>query len=209
MPAADLHVPARVVALDIGNVCLRLQPDVCARFLGFPDYRAMEARCPELLQLGYLLETGRLAQDEFLRRCHRILPQFPETAVLEAMCLLAGSEIPGMAGFVDEIVAAGFRPVFMSDISPHVYDYVRRSLSFFPRVQGAVLSYEVGERKPQAPMYLAMEQGYCGGRAPLLYADDREENVVAARTRGWHAYHVGTVEGLRVAFAAARAEYVW
>jgi 2-haloacid dehalogenase len=68
-----------------------------------------------------------------------------------------------------------------------------------------VVSYLVGEGKPHQAMYEAMEATHCGGGVPLLYADDREENILAARARGWRAYHFGTAEGCRAALQEALA----
>jgi FMN phosphatase YigB (HAD superfamily) len=73
-------------------------------------------------------------------------------------------------------------------------------LSFAERVPDAVLSYEVGEHKPHAAMFETMERQFCNGGVPLLYADDLEINVRAARERGWTAHLFESSEALLAEF---------
>ncbi len=188
-----------LIALDIGEVCVHLRPTACARRLGFADMPSLLASHPDLWALIVELETGRLDEDEYLQQVASLLPQ-PTTPeqVRQAWFELLGPEIDGVASLVAELVAGGWHPVFLSDISPFHHRCVLDILSFAHLVPAAVVSYQVGAMKPAAQMFAAFEQQHCGGGLPALYFDDKPVNIAAARARGWNAH-------LFTGIAAARA----
>lgn len=190
---------APVLALDIGNVCLKVEIERflshfnCSTMeeyrLAYPDLRAEKA-C-------HMFECGKLSRSAFLDELAATMDgEMTHAEAVVAWNDLIGDEIPGMADIVGRACDAGLKVVFLSDICPIHYQRCCDVLSFTDRVSGAVVSYEVGEMKPHEAMYIALERDHCGGKPPLLYADDREGNVDAARERGWPAYHFGDVQGL-------------
>ncbi len=195
--------PAPVLALDIGNVCVHVE---FLRFLGgiglqSPEDLATYDQDGSLTGLCHDFERGRIGVDEFLHRFGIGAPKkFDREQALLAWHNLIGDEIEGIAELVADAKELGIAVVFISDICPLHYDYVLQRITFGHHVDGAILSYEVGELKPHAAMYEAMELQYCNGRPPLLYADDREQNIAAALERGWQAYQFGDVKTLRMRF---------
>lgn len=183
-----------ILALDIGGVCLQLRHDRACRHFGLADAAAFRARFPEVWALAAELETGRLAEEDFLARAGDLLGM--GAGELHDFWLdLIGGEMPGAGEFVEQAVAWGCRPVFLSDVSAIHYRALLPRLSFAERMHGAVVSYEVGALKPDGRMYAALENRYCGGGLPVLYIDDRATNVAAARARGWNAYQFGDFAG--------------
>lgn len=195
-PAHDDRRP--VVALDLGNVCVQLTPDRFAHGFGYESFVSMMTHGRAAHEVAIAYETGRIDTAAFLTGMRASVRKHlaDDSALLHAWNGILGAEMPGMAGVVDAILARGCRPVFLSDICPLHLALLRHLLSFAPRVPDAVVSFEVGALKPHASMYLAMEQRFCHGGLPILYADDKLENVLAARARGWNAYHFGTATGL-------------
>lgn len=187
----DPKLPAEtapVVALDIGNVCVHLQPEHCARKLGFESLDALSRAVPAVWTYARQIETGALDDTLFFSQLTRMLPApLSEAEIIDAWCTLVGNEIDGMAALVDLMFHRGLTPVFFSDISVTHFDYVRGMLSFAERIPSAILSYEVRARKPQEAMFVAMEQKYCDGRKPALYVDDKPGNIEGALRRGWNA----------------------
>lgn len=208
MPAAT-SCPSRpvspVVALDIGNVCLRLHPERSASRLGFASFAECVERYPDLELHAEAVETGRLSPEEFLHVGAALL-QLSPSRIKDAWHSLIGAEIQGIAELVADMTAAGLRPVFFSDVSEPHFAVVRDKLSFLQFMHGAVLSYAVGRRKPDAAMYAALETKYCDGGVPCLYVDDKRMNIRAGTARGWHSYQFGTVAGLRRAFDKVLAD---
>lgn len=189
-PSAELQgrPVAPVVAVDIGNVCFRIEPERSLRALGFRDFAEIRRQAPQLLAWGHALETGELTLADFVARAGTLLPApITEAQAADALNSLIREEIPGMGQQVERLVDLGYRPVFLSDIAPPQYAHVRRELSFAHLIPEAVVSYEVGATKPHAAMYERFEREHCEGGVPALYIDDRANNVAAAEGRGWRA----------------------
>ena len=156
------------------------------------------AHCKEISQNHVvILSSQELSTKEFLIALRECLPvDLDDIALINAWNRLIGAEIDGMAQAINEMKRMALTPVFFSNISELHYNYVCSKLSFLHLVGGAVLSYEVGDVKPNVAIYEKMEMCYCENRVPALYLDDRPENIDAARKRGWNAYQVGTVKGI-------------
>ncbi len=194
------RVPAPILALDIGNVCLHVELQDLLAEMGFQSMAEFDSFDPDgaIPALCLALENGSLAAADFLQQFGAALPQpQPPARARRTWEALIGEEIDGMADLVRDAKAAGLNIVLMSDICTIHYDLVWQRLSFTDVIDGAVLSCQVGALKPEPPMYEAMEQQFGGGRAPLLFADDKEPNVAAARKRGWAAHVFRGTVGLR------------
>jgi FMN phosphatase YigB (HAD superfamily) len=182
-----------ILALDIGGVCLELRHDEACQRLGLGSVAEFGEQFPGVWRLAAELETGDLAEPEFLSRAGALMGMEPHE--LEMFWLdLIGEEMAGAGDFVREAMELGCRPVFLSDVSDLHYRTLLPRLSFADVMHGAVVSYEVGALKPDGRMFAAMETQFCGGGVPVLYIDDREGNVAAARERGWTAYQFGTFQ---------------
>ncbi|MDT8389903.1 MAG: hypothetical protein RRC34_05270 [Lentisphaeria bacterium] len=193
---------SNAIALDIGEVCVRLHPDRCARLLGFASMEEIFTTHPRLSRYSRDVETGRQTVDEFLALMSRkFLTHLTPADIKHAWLNFLGDEIQGMARLVAEMVAAGYKPVFLSDISTLHHTAIQEKLSFSHLITDAVVSYDVGALKPAAAMYEAFETR-CGGCRPALYLDDKIENINAARERSWNARHVSCVDDARRAVEA-------
>ncbi|MDD4818471.1 MAG: hypothetical protein PHI85_10945 [Victivallaceae bacterium] len=170
----------RLLALDIGMVCLDLHPQRALASIGRTSYEELPV---ELLAAVERLECGGIEPDEFFSSAASILHLPDNAPVDDWFNLIIGGEMAGMKDAVAAI-APEWDFVFLSDISrPHL-DIVRERVSFFGRARGGVYSFEVGRRKPDAAMYREFERRF--GR-PDLYVDDREQNIAAALERDWNA----------------------
>ena len=189
-----------MAAIDLGNVCLRVNPDHCAQALGYADTNEIAAVYPAVQKLVNRMNRGQLAPDTFFADLAANLPGLTTDRARRAWIEVLGPEIEGMKSVIGEILAAHVRPVFFSDTCPTHYAHIIATLSFADRVPGAVLSFRVGALKPEPAMFVAMEKTWCGGNVPLFYTDDLEENVAAAHSRGWHAHLFRDVPGCLHAF---------
>ena len=72
-------------------------------------------------------------------------------------------------------------------------------LSFMPLIDGGVISYEVKSVKPEPGIYEALIGKYDLIPEECVFLDDREENVEAARQKGFHGI---VVEGYEQASEA-------
>ena len=177
-------VAGPVIALDIGNVSMKLSFDGMYRRLDVDP--ADSGAVAKLWEHGAALETGRCTVPEFLDRLddftgHRHSRQY----LLEVWRSGVRESMPGMADTVRALAAKGARFSYMSDISPIHLDQVFKYCAFVHLVTGGIYSFEVGAFKLDGyAMFEAFERRY--GR-PIIFFDDRIEIVEHAREFGWNA----------------------
>ena len=167
------------VAFDIGNVCIAISPERCEEATGIPN------DLPEWAGLCYDFECGRLGEELFLERAKSLVPKGHRLdggirSAFEAKIL---QPIPGMEALLKGLAELGMRPVFFSDISTIHLECFRSRFSG-AEDYGGVYSFEVGSWKPSEAMFTAFEERY---GVPLLYLDDRQDLIEAARRRGWRS----------------------
>ena len=182
--AAGSAVSGPVIALDIGNVSMKLTFDGMYRRLGVDP--ADPGAVAALWEHGAAIETGRCTVPEFLDRLdeftdHRHSRQY----LLDAWRCGVRESMPGMADTVRALAARGVRFSFMSDISPIHLDQVFKYCAFAHLVSGGIYSFEAGAFKLDgSAMFDAFERRY--GR-PIAFFDDRAEIIEHARELGWNA----------------------
>ena len=177
-------VSGPVIALDIGNVSMKLTVDAMYRRLDVDP--ADSAAVAGLWEHGAALETGRCTVPEFLDRLddftgHRHSRQY----LLEAWRCGLRESMPGMTDTVRALAARGVRFSYMSDTSPIHLDQVFKYCAFAHLVSGGIYSFEAGAFKLDGhTMFEAFERRY--GR-PIVFFDDRIEIIEHAQAFGWNA----------------------
>lgn len=180
--------PQLNLALDIGNVCIRIDRQNCSRAL------KLDAIPPALMELCTDYECGRIDDDGFFagaQKLHsRTISRDEYEAAFNSILI---EPVPGMSELVETFASRNIRPVFFSDISPI---HLRRTRELFPAeacVPEGVYSFVAGAQKPAAAMFEYFEKffGPCG-----LYVDDRPELIAAAGARSWHAVQFTSAEAL-------------
>jgi len=173
-----------VVALDIGNVSMKLNFDEMYRRLDTdPSDSAAVAR---LWEHGAAMETGRCTVPEFLDRLDALTGhRHTREELLDGWRCGVREPMPGMLDTVRALAARGVRFSFMSDISPIHLEQVFKYCGFVHLVSGGIYSFEAGAFKLDGyAMFEAFERRY--GR-PLVFFDDRIEIIEHAREFGWNA----------------------
>lgn len=179
-----------LLALDIGNVCVKINTAAFAGKLGFDDL-------PETLLRFYRdFETGIIRdEDEFLGKCSDFLHgNFTPGEIKTAFNAILVEPVPGMADVVSEFEKMGVQTIFFSDISPTHLKRTEELFSAFDRVSGGIFSFESGGTKPSLQMFSRFEKLY---GIPDLYVDDREDLIAAAKKYGWNAEVFVSAENLR------------
>lgn len=172
----------KIIALDIGNVCVRLSQE---KALGALGYKSLSEIPADFLKATELMERGLLSEDEWLATYRKCTGTDLEDDKLRSVWnLIIGDEIEGMADALRKAVAKGFRVIFFSDTSDLHINEVYRKLSFAHLVSGGIFSFKEGAKKPECRMYEAFESQY--GK-PSYYIDDLPQNIEAGIKRGWNA----------------------
>ena len=178
-----------LLALDIGNVCIRINHQNCAEYLGF-------GTIPEpLRQKALEYECGQCSENEFFSGLHTLLNgRFSPEKIKAAFNSILIEPVPGMVELVQSFSGMGVKEVFFSDISP---THLQRTSEIFPaacQVPDGIYSFATGAMKPDKKMFNAFENHF---GTPDLYVDDRSELIAGAKKHGWHAVQFTAAEQLR------------
>lgn len=188
----------QVIALDIGGVCINLHHPEAFVYFGIDPRQTLP---PEFLLTVDRFEKGQLSEAEWLRSFREFTAnRFSDAEIIHGWNLIIGKAIDGMPELLRELTEKGFRLVFFSDTSSLHMAKLYHDADFTHLVTGAIFSYEVGARKPEDGMYEAFERNY--GR-PILYIDDKPENIDGGIRHGWNSHRFTGVAALRQALESA------
>ncbi|KAA1260200.1 Alpha-D-glucose-1-phosphate phosphatase YihX [Rubripirellula obstinata] len=97
--------------------------------------------------------------------------------------------IESMVSVIEAVRCSGARVGILSNTCEHHWDWIGRQQH--PMMAGPfdaiVLSYEVNSMKPDDQIYRAAELAAGVPADQILFLDDKPENVLAAKMRGWQA----------------------
>ena len=181
----------KIIALDIGNVCIRIRPERCAEALGYPA----SVGIPEaLLKSVDDMERDLITELQWMKDFHNITGnKFTYDQLRHAYNQVLGEEIEGMKEFLRQKIKDDYRIIFFSDTSEVHLNSVFRNLSFANLITGGVYSFQMGAKKPEPGMYETFERIY---GIPDLYLDDKPENIAAGKKRGWNSCVFSSIEDL-------------
>ena len=179
----------KILALDIGNVCVKID------FANFAKNLQIGQIPGTLIELQRELECGRTTDEAFIYAASVACQRDPLT-VLKAFNSILIEAVPGMEELVSNLEKFDFEARFFSDIS---LTHLTRTHHLFPAAQcvpDGMYSFVAGAQKPAEEMFAAFEEKF---GTPALYVDDRLELIEAARKRNWNAIQFTTADALQEA----------
>jgi len=188
-------VPPRILLLDIGMVLVGLNFQPLAERM-----KALAGVQPDELQtaltqgnLVRAFETGQISGRDFHAEvCRRLGSDIPWEEFLEAWYSIFDRPI-----IPDEMLGALAHslPLWaLSNTNKLHFDFMMRRFTFLRHFQGFVLSHEVGALKPDARIFLAALERIGAPAGDILFVDDQEANVQAARDLGIDAFQFDGLE---------------
>ncbi|MCL4210846.1 MAG: HAD family phosphatase [Phycisphaeraceae bacterium] len=186
--------PIRVACFDLGGVLIRIcrtWAEGCAR-VGLPvrDPQRREETVQERQQVVYDYQTGRIDGPTFAQRLSEILRgAYTPEEVMNVHRAWVIEEYQGVAEALDRLKQAGLRTACLSNTN----DAHWRGLWDYPvmnRLDVPLASHLLGLHKPDHAIYRAAEARFGAKGSSVLFFDDLEPNVAAAREVGWDAVHV-------------------
>lgn len=188
------------IFFDIGGVLLDIHPE---RTVGhIADILKMP---PEDVKKLYPMEAhdqyekGQITDEEFYHTVHQKLPNgkiLSEDEFWAAWRKLVGKET-GASEFLKICKKKHSVWLLSNTNARHIENGVGNQYSFFKDVDGAVYSYKVNARKPEPGIY-EMALLMAGAAAEKsLFIDDQEENIVQAKSMGFHTIHFTTTDNLK------------
>ena len=179
----------KLLALDIGNVCVKID------FANFAQSLKLDKIPEVLIDLQRELECGITTDEAFIYAVSMACHCDPVTA-LHAFNSILIEAVPGMDELISTLDEYGFEARFFSDIS---LTHLTRTHELFPAAQfvpDGMYSFVAGAQKPAEEMFAAFEEKF---GIPALYVDDRIELIEAARKRNWNAIQFTTAAALKEA----------
>lgn len=173
----------KIIALDIGGVCISLHFEKCYEALGLEEGSPQTAL---LIDAGKLLGCGRINEQEWLDMASGFLEgRFPQSYIRDAWNMILGPSVLGMKDAVEFLhYSKGYRFAYLSDTSSMHMAHFFKTDEFCHFVSNGIFSYETGVQKPDAMMYETFERKF---GVPCFYTDDTQKNIDAAVAREWHA----------------------
>jgi FMN phosphatase YigB (HAD superfamily) len=95
-------------------------------------------------------------------------------------------EVPGMRETLSNLKPE-FTIVALSNTIHVHWEFILKRYPIFHLLDGWVVSYKEGVKKPDTAIYRALSNRYCNGRTPFYFTDDTPRNIEAARSLGWDA----------------------
>ena len=159
------------------------------RFFGWGD------NAPDgFMEMSYLMETGEMSDNEWLAEFNRFTArEFSHEEIVRGWNIVIGEPMDGMTDFLKSLKKAGFRLIFFSDTSRIHMKEIFRTPDISSLTDGAVYSFESGAKKPLSAMFRLFEERY---GTPVLYLDDKPENIEGGIRHGWRSHRFTGVEDL-------------
>jgi HAD superfamily hydrolase (TIGR01509 family) len=178
-----------VVVFDLGKVLLDFDFGIAARKIAQRSGRSPQEIEALINQspLLYRLESGRMSEVEFFEEIRRASGFLGDLAEFERLFAEIFAPIPAMVELHATLRSRGVRTFIFSNTNGFAIRHVRRDYPFFAEFDDYILSYEHGAMKPAPSIYEVVEQKTARRGADIFYIDDREENFLAGRERGWSA----------------------
>jgi putative hydrolase of the HAD superfamily len=102
-----------------------------------------------------------------------------------------------MTEWLGRVQASGLKTAVLSNMHPDMASHARRSFAWLQRLDSVTLSCEVRLIKPDRAIYERCLEGLALPPDQLLFIDDREVNVAAAREAGLRALRFESIDRLR------------
>ncbi|MBR0163923.1 MAG: HAD family phosphatase [Lachnospiraceae bacterium] len=131
---------------------------------------------------------GFVAQDQEIEK--EIREVFCTPGRLKGLITKRERAIP----WIREMQKAGYRVLLLSNYSEMALEDCREAMAFLDIVDGGLLSYTEHVCKPDSAYYGLLEKKYGLDPSRVIFVDDMEENVRAAKARGWHGIVYRTQE---------------
>lgn len=187
----------QLVCFDIGRVLLRICDNWqhACRIAGvkIPADAATGPPPPQVEDLIQRYDTGRIDLERFAREIEALGGFTAQDVIRLQSCYLLGA-YPGVDQLLDDLSRSGVRMACLSNTSDHHWRMMhdRAGPHYLPldRLDHRFASHLVQLRKPDDAIYAHVERETGVAGKSIVFFDDVEENVEAARQRGWRACHI-------------------
>ncbi len=190
--------PVQLIVFDLGGVLIQIThswEQACQR-AGY-DPKQLAPSKPgidlDLQDLWKAHETGQLASDEVYTKAGRLL-DMPAQAVADITLAWLIGPYPGVVELLTELQKQKTPTACLSNTNPHHWQFMTAPTGpvALPLhlLTHRFASQMIGYAKPAPAVFDHVEKQTGIDRANILFFDDAQPNIVAARRRGWQVVQV-------------------
>lgn len=179
----------RAVVFDIGNVLIEWQPErFYDRVIGPARRREMFAAV-DLHGMNDRVDRGADWLTE-VRATAAAFPDFAAEIMLwhDRWIEMASPVIPWSLRLMQALQRRGVPVLALTNFGTRTFEHALPHYPFLGTFDRAFVSGRLGVIKPEARIYEIVEEETGLSGAELIFADDRAENIAAARARGWRGH---------------------
>ena len=172
------------IVFDVGRVLVNIDFDAFPRSLGIKRDDPMYADEQRIHQLAFKYETGKVGTEKFFDSMEGIFRhKFSRTRLVVAWNAIVQDEVSDIAPVVDHLQTK-YQTALLSNTNPIHFQKALESTSILRKFSRKYLSYEMGAAKPDEATYRTMIRGLGEESPTILFIDDIDENIIAARRCG-------------------------
>jgi len=191
--------PVTAITFDLGNVLVRVDHlRFCRRLAALANLTPGEVFAQVFessLEPGY--DTGRITSREFHARVTAHFRVALDYARFRELWCDIFDPMDAMARVVARL-APRFPLFLLSNTNSLHFAYIQERFgAILKPFQAFILSYQVGSRKPEAPIYQALIREVNRPPQEILFLDDRSDFVAGARDQGLAAWQFRSPEELQ------------
>ena len=192
----------RAVVFDLGGVLIHWDPRLLYRKL-LPSEEAVERFLAHVCTPDWNLrfDAGRPLAEGIAEQVERFPHHEPLIRAWQERFAEMLLPMPGSLALLEELSARGTKLYALSNWAAETFERTRHLFPFLERFDGLVISGQIGLAKPDPRIFVHLLERHRLEPGALLFVDDRDYNVAAARGVG--------IDGVVFESAAAlRAELV-
>ena len=175
------------IVFDIGNVLAEFRWKKMLHELGF-EGEVFEAVANATVKSPIWKEFDRSAvsDEEIIRAAVANDPKYEKEilSVFDNIHLVCET-YPYAKDWIIDLRARGYKVYLLSNFGRTSFSKATPGFDFLEHVDGSVISFEVGQVKPDREIFLALEEKYGIAPSESVFFDDMEENVSAAIRYGY------------------------
>ncbi|HXT02526.1 MAG TPA: HAD family phosphatase [Elusimicrobiota bacterium] len=201
MPAERSPSPVKAVFFDIGNVLLRFSSREVLKTIAW-EVRGCPVKLAKYLwhsDIGERIERGEVGGEELYALFQKELGYKGTPAQFRLLWCDHFTLDRGTYALLKRI-SKNLPTYLLSNTNAMHIDFIRERYEFPSVVRGAILSHELGLRKPDPAIYRAALKLSGTKAEETVFVDDLKPNVESAKKLGMIAIRFKTAEDLRRRF---------
>lgn len=184
--------PIQIVVFDIGGVLVRICRSWQQVFdmTGLPWQPAFEHE--QAVNLNTQYETGRITTRQLAEHLGEIAPDLTGEQIMALIDQWLIEPYAGTVDLVNQLKSAGVATACLSNTNDRHWQRmaVEPPFTAIRALDTRIASHLVHSMKPDSGIYEALENETGVDPKAIIFFDDFEHNVAAARERGWQAHQI-------------------